>query len=162
MTMLALADVVHVLQQYRSRYRWLDLFAYQVRELVDPSGVQFTQAGKDLLRVGVGGEQLELRMYPNKGVVRCSLATDPRAASTGAIVGAAFGAMVGAGARTKGPEGMVLGLLLGGLVGATLDQRAREPDENRIMTLGYEPDTRKWRVYHGPYMAWAKEALRPG
>lgn len=61
--------------------------------------------------------------------------------------------------QPKGPEGLVLGLLLGGLLGAAIGNQV---DENRIMTLHYEPATRDWRVYHGPYIEWAKEALRPG
>jgi hypothetical protein len=159
MSVISLADIIRVLRQYHARYRWLDVFSYQLRELNEPTDLQFFPTGENQFRVQVGTEQLDLQMYRNKGVVRCSLGSG-QVTSTAAIAGAAIGAMVGAGIQPKGPEGLVLGLLLGGLMGAALGSQAA--DENRIMTLRYEPATQAWRVYHGPYIGWAKEALRPG
>jgi len=158
MSVISLADIVRVLRQYGARYRWLDVFSHQIRELIEPTDLRFFPNGENQFRVQVGPEQLDLQMYRSKGVVRCSLGSG-QVTSSAAITGAAIGAMVGVGMQPKGPEGLVLGLLLGGLIGAALSNQA---DENRIMTLRYEPSTRAWRVYHGPYIEWAKEALRPG
>jgi len=158
MSMISLADIVGVLKQYGARYRWLEVFSHQLKELIAPTDFEFFPNGEDQFRVQVGSEQLDLQMYRSKGVVRCSLGSGP-VTSSAAITGATIGAMVGVGTQPKGPEGLVLGLLRGGLIGAALGNQA---DENRIMTLRYEPTTRAWRVYDGPYIAWAKEALRPG
>ena len=158
MSVISLADIVRVLKQYGARYRWIDVFSHQIKELIEPTNFKFFPNGEDQFCVQVGSEQLDLQMYRSKGVVRCSLGSGP-VTSSAAITGAALGAMVGVGMQPKGPEGLVLGLLLGGLIGAALGNQA---DENRIMTLRYEPATRAWRVDHGPYIAWAKEALRPG
>ena len=164
MSVLSLADIVRVLKQYSARYRWLDVFSHQIREFQigkltrPPADIKIFQTGEDQYRAEVGSEHLDLRMYPSKGVVRCSLGSG-QITSSSALTGAALGALVGMGVQSKGPEGLVLGLLLGGLIGAAIGNQA---DENRIMTLRYEPTTRDWRVYHGPYIEWAKEALRPG
>jgi hypothetical protein len=166
MNMVSLQDVANVLRQYSNRYRWLDVFTHQVRELRSPSQTQFWRIDNNHYYVDVGTERLELRIYPEKGVVRFSLAGRPEAIVGAAITGAALGALVGAGVRSStGPEGVILGLLLGGLIGAAVGNAAIEAakaNENRIMTLRYEPRTEKWQVYHGPYVQWAKEALRPG
>ena len=159
MSVLSLVDIVRVLKKYSARYRWLDVFSHQIRELNQPpTDLKIFPTGEDQYRVAVGSEQLDLRMYRSKGVVRCSLGSG-QVKSSSAITGAALGAMFGVGVQPKGPEGLVLGLLLGGLLGAAIGNQV---DENRIMTLHYEPATRDWRVYHGPYIEWAKEALRPG
>jgi hypothetical protein len=164
MSVISLADIIRVLRQYHARYRWLDVFSHQIRELHEPTHLQFFPTGENQYRVQVGSEQLDLQMYRRKGVVRCSLGSG-QIPSSAAIAGAAVGAIVGAGIQPKGPEGLVLGLLLGGLMGAALGSQAGDTqgaDENRVMTLRYEPATQAWRVYHGPYIGWAKEALRPG
>jgi hypothetical protein len=158
MSVISLADIVRVLKQYGGRYRWLDVFSHQIRELIEPTDLRFYPNGDNQFCVQIGTERLDLQMYRNKGVARCSLGSG-QVGSSGAITGAAVGAMVGVGIQPKGPQGLVLGLLLGGLLGAALGNQA---DENRIMTLHYDPHTRAWRVYHGPYIEWAKEALRPG
>jgi hypothetical protein len=166
MNMVSLQDVANVLRQYRNRYRWLDVFTHQVREFRSPSQTQFLRIDNNHYYVDVGAELLELRIYPEKGVVRFSLAGRHEAIAGATITGAALGAIVGAGVpASKGPEGVILGLLLGGLLGAAVGNAAtaaNEANENRIMTLRYEPRTEKWQVYHGPYVQWAKEALRPG
>jgi hypothetical protein len=162
MNVISVHDIVGVLQQYSARYRWLDVFTFQVRELVAPTNdVAFFQLGEDHYRVGIGAQQLDLRVYRARRVARWALATAQQATNAAALTGAAIGAALGAGTRPKGPEGMILGLLLGGLVGVAVGHAAEQPNENRIMTLRYEPDI-GWRVYHGPYLQWAKEALRPG
>jgi hypothetical protein len=158
MNVISLPDIARVLKQYSERYRWLDVFAYQVSELRGQSGLKFFKQGENRFSAQVGTDQLDLQMYPDKGVVRFSLGTG-QPESSDVVAGAAIGAMVGLGVRPKGPEGLILGLLLGGLVGAALGNN--RVDENRIMTLRYDPATASWRVYHGPYIQWAKEALRP-
>ena len=163
MSVLSLQNIVSALKQYSSRYKWLDVFAHQVRELRRPSGQNFLTVGNDLYHVQVGSDWLEVRVYPDKGVARFSLAnSELSGTSIGAVSGAALGALIGASTSSKGPEGTILGLLMGGLVGAAVGNAVSQPDENRIMTLRYDPTTVGWQVYHGPYIQWAKEALRPG
>lgn len=162
MNMLSLAEIVRVLKQYRGRYRWLDLFAAQVQELMEPSEYKFFNTGDKQYRVKVGADLLDLMVYPGKSVIRCSLGAEEQPLAGSAATAAAFGALLGGSSRPKGPEGLVLGVLLGGLVGATLGGQLEVPNENRIMILRYEPSTGSWGVYHGPYVQWAKEALRTG
>lgn len=158
MNVISLHDIARVLKQYSERYRWLDVFSHQVSDLrAQAPGIKFFKQGENYFRAEVGTDHLDLQMYPGKGVVRFSLGTG-QPESNDVVAGAAIGAMVGLGVRPKGPEGLILGLLLGGLVGAALGNHV---DENRIMTLRYDPATASWRIYHGPYVHWAKEALRP-
>lgn len=163
MKMVSLRDIANVLRQYNKRYRWLDVFTHQVLEFRSPSYLKFIQIDGSHFSVEVGAERLEFRTYPEKGIVRFSLAGRHEVVPGAVITGAAIGALIGAGIDSaKGPEGVILGLLLGGLIGAAVGNTAQDVNENRIMTLRYEPVTAKWQVYHGPYVQWAKEALRPG
>lgn len=56
--------------------------------------LQILPTGEDQYRVAVGSEQLDLRIYRSKGVVRCSLGSG-QVKSSGAITGAAFGGSIG-------------------------------------------------------------------
>lgn len=163
MNMISFSDIVRVLQQYGGRYRWLDVFTHQVLELAQPTGdLRFYPLGDDQFRVQIGDVQLDVKVYQGKGVIRCSLAAAAATPKTSSVPLAALGAVIGAAVRSTGPAGMILGLLIGGLVGNAIDNESEKPNENRIMTLRYHPETGQWLVYHGPYVQWAKEALRPG
>ena len=160
MSAITVTDIYGVLDSYKSRYKWLDVFVDDVPELANAEAITLLPVGTNHYRVMHGNRQLELKVYPKRSVARFSLA--PALEFTPAVVGGAvLGALVGVAARPKGPEGLILGLLLGGLAGAAADQAAK-PDENSIMTLRFDEETAAWRVYHGPYLQWAKEALRPG
>jgi hypothetical protein len=156
---ISLHDIAAVLRRYRGRYQYLDVFSHHVRELCGPTPTAALHPlGGNRYGANVGSDHLDLETYPGKGIVRCSLSTSqPR--SNDVVAAAAIGALVGLGARPKSPDGLILGMLLGGLAGAALGKN--EIDENRVMTLRYEPTSNSWRVYHGPYLQWAKAALRP-
>src|SRR5258708_6805201 len=153
MNLLSLSEINRVLKKYRARYRWLDVFVSQVRELNEPSALHVASLGENQYRARLGADRLDFKVYPEKGVARFSLG-QPRqqGGATGAATGAALGALIGATARPKHPEGMILGLLIGGLVGAALENQADQPNVNRIMTLKYDTVREQWNVYHGPYV----------
>jgi hypothetical protein len=158
MSVVNLADIGTVLRRFENRYRWLDVFVQDVREL-QQGNHRIQQIGENLYRAQLDDGALDLQVYPDRGVARFSLARGP---DLGPMLGlAALGAILGVAARPKGPEGLVLGVLVGGLMGAAVADRRADPDENRIMTLRFEPSD-GWKVYAGPYRGWAKEALSPG
>lgn len=157
MKSLSVTDVARVLRQYHGRYRWLDVFASQVRELVSPTeGVSIRHMSNDQYQVYVAGEILDLQLDQRRNVARWALANAPKSDSgSGTLVGAAVGGLVATDGRRKGPEDLIFGVLVGALVGSALD-----PDRNRIMTIHYDSTAQRWKVYNGPYVQWAKEALR--
>jgi hypothetical protein len=158
MKRLGVADIARVLRQYDGRYRWLDVFADQVRELVSPvEGIAIRSTGPEQYIVQTPTEALDVHLDRARNVARWSLSAKPeeREWIPGALVGAVLGGLIASDERRKRPEDIVLGMLVGGLLGNAMD-----PDRNRIMTLRYEPKTQRWQVYNGPYVQWAKEALK--
>lgn len=155
--MIKLADIRDVLLQYKSRYRWLDVFGADVEELSNASHhKRFQSYDKDRLKVTVDDDTLLLRLSPSSKVARFELARKPVA---GAVIGASAGAAIGANTvdETDAPAGIIFGLLVGGITGALVENVARP---KKVMTLVHEPGEQGWKIYNGPYISWAKEALR--
>jgi hypothetical protein len=156
MKALSIESIAKLLQQYAGRYKWLDVFASQVRELHAPGHVAtFERVAMNRYIVRGPAYVLGLEMKMGGRVARWNLA-EPSAPAVGALVGGAIGALI-ADERRRVPEGLVVGLLVGAIAGAMAP-----PDTNRVMTMSFDPNSRRWGVYRGPYAQWAKEALRSG
>jgi len=160
--MIQLADIYRILNQHRQKYRWLDVFSEDVAELQQGSAVRFTQTSEgNTYTVPIEGETMSLRVDRESGVVRFELAESPEVGTgaAGALAGAALGAAIaGSGRSSDAPAGAVFGLLIGGLLGAAAGAADRP---KQVLTLRFDEDQGEWRLYHGPYTRWAKEALRP-
>src|SRR5437868_5677723 len=102
MTAVSILDVARALRDFETRYRWLDIFADQVRELVSPSSdVYFFDSGSGQYRVELGEYCLDLRIYLKRGVARWSL-SDPQYIAEGrAVPRAALGALIGSEERSR-------------------------------------------------------------
>lgn len=167
MSALHLKDIVGVLRSFQAEFGFLDVFASDVAEISQQQPV-FSRQDPDKYRTTVEGTALQLQMFTDKNVARFSLVEDNTAGLVGgAIAGATVGALVGASldsaTRGQSPAGLIFGLLLGGFLGvaaghAATSAVARPP--RQVLTLRYDPRDRQWKVYHGPYLGWAKEALR--
>jgi len=163
MRMVSLPSIAELLARYEDRYRWVDLF---VRDIDFAASSQALYKLDDThYRARLGGKRLDITVYPDRGVARFGLSERRDDQATPLAGGAALGALSGAAvaaiaARKPDTSGVVLGLLVGGLIGAALG--AAQLDHSRVMTLQYEPGTDRWRVYHGPLLTWAKQALRTG
>jgi hypothetical protein len=167
---ISLVDIVAALDQYATRYRWIDVRIADVAELQDPATTgAFQPSGPRQWTTQVRGRTLNLEIFPDLGVARFG-AGGPNAPAAdqgaGMIGGAALGAVLGAAlsSRRDVQTGAVLGLLIGGLMGAAAE---KGPDDSRVMTIRFDAPAGRWRVYQGPYHAWAKQALwapapRPG
>lgn len=161
MNQLQLRDIVSALQAFRVSFGYLDVFVKDVTELARGDSV-FRALGSDRFRTDAGGTALEMELFRDKSVARFKLA-DPTSVVAGVVLGSAAGALMGIAveSRPQAPSGLILGLLLGGLLGAAAGAAvsdARVP--RRVLTLRYDPNDGKWKAYHGPYLDWAKEALR--
>ena len=158
--MIELPDIVEILRERRQSYRYLDVFAKDVRELQAGSASRFRQVDADTFATEVDNSTLLMRMDSNLGVARFEIAGDSvlAAGAVGALAGAAIGAAVGAGGRSSDvPANALFGVLIGGLVGAAAGAAVRP---NRVVTLVFDDASRSWRLYTGPYAQWAKEAMR--
>jgi hypothetical protein len=115
----------------------------------------------------VGTQPVELVLDSSRNQARFRLLKEADLVS-GAIAGAGVGALVGIAVTTVArshPAGILLALLVGGIIGAGVAAGQADEelfvDENRILTLAYEPEDHNWQVYHGPYRDYAKVALHP-
>ncbi len=165
--MVHLHDIVEVLHKYQGRYGCLDVRASDVAELNDATADEhFEAVGDDVWRTEVGDQALQVQLYPERNIARFELVRGHTGAGGGVLVGAAAGAALGAaiaGSDREGsaPAGAVFGLLVGGLLGAAVGAMADQPRASRkVLTLRYDEEAGEWRVYHGPYVSWAKGALR--
>ncbi len=50
--------------------------------------------------------------------------------------------------------GLVLGLLVGAMMGSSLPRR-------RVLTVRFDPGSRRWSAYDGGLVSWVKEELQP-
>ena len=118
--------------------------------------MRFEALGDNTLRAVVGTDTLKAHIIPEANVARFELVHNTSAAP---IIGASVGAIIGASLADKeeAPAGAIFGLLVGGFAGA-LAQTAARPD--KILTLMFDPNKGSWVAYNGPYVSWAKEALR--
>lgn len=164
---LRVQNIVDVLRKYANRYRWLDVFASEVLELTEPSDLTFAPTGQDVYQLVSGGQPVELVLDRSRNLARFRLIKEADLLS-GALVGAGLGALLGTAvtsAARSHPAGILLALLVGGLMGAGIAAAQGDgevpADDNRILTLSFEPEQRGWQVYHGPYRDYAKEALHP-
>lgn len=161
---LHIRDIVEVLKQYKDRYRWLDVFASEVQELTAPTKTKFSKISDNVYQLVHTNQPVELVLDRERDLARFRLLKDVDPLQ-GAVIGAGIGALVVAATSRTNPTGMLLGLLVGGLIGAgiasALGEEEPQIDENRILTLSFEPQQKGWKVYHGPYRDYAKEALYP-
>jgi hypothetical protein len=149
--MIQLQDVAAVLQQYSSRYRFLDVLASEIEDLA-LAPWRAAGAGQDVTQIPVPMRAQHL----GQGVLRFSL--EPRATDLvgSAMAGAAVGAALGA--STKRDGNALTGMLLGMLVGAIVGDATRM---NRVMALRFDATESKWTVYDGPLLNVAKDQLAP-
>lgn len=163
MSQLSLRDIASVLEEYRTDFGFLDVFADDVVEIAEKRQV-FTSVGEDRFRTRVGNRDLDLRMFRDKNVARFHLTPENANAIGGFLAGAAAGAALGAVAdsdnRRQAPAGVIFGLLLGGILGGVAGASTVSRPARAVLTLRYDASAGEWRVYHGPYLSWAKEALR--
>ncbi len=163
--MISLLDIATTLQKYRARYRWLDVLASEVVELRRPSETQWKSVSGNTWDTQVNNTVVRLRLSEQEGVARFSIAPlTSEGAAAGATLGALLvGAIAAASSKKENTgEDTVLGLLVGGLAGAAIGGIAASeptPDENRVLTMRFDSIEREWKVYHGPYVRWAKSAL---
>ena len=152
--MIRLEAVIHVLQQYAARYRYLDVFAEDIEDL---ERVPWARQGEALLTQALA--QPLWAQALGHGVVRFYLGGAVNGAAAGApLLGAAIGAALGSTGKKEGAvlAGMGLGMLVGALVAGA------NPQMNRVMALRYDDLSGTWMVYDGPLLRNAKQALAPG
>lgn len=162
MSELRLRDIASALQSFRNEFGYLDVFVKDVAELARNEAVFRPVTGTTQFRAYGGGAELEMQLFPDKKIARFSLA-EPNPALLGVALGSVAGALIGSALETsrQSPEGVIFGLLLGALLGHAAGVAmagARLP--RRVLTLRYDPRDGQWKAYHGPYLGWAKEALR--
>jgi len=162
---LRLSDIASVLLSRRGDFVALDVFANDVAEIAGQEAV-FMPVGPDQYQADVTGTKVDVQIFRDRNIARFTLA-QPNDSLAGGALGAAAGALSGAlfgGAvenRQQSPTGSIFGLLIGGLLGAAVGHALtgqRVP--RQILTLRYDRNEGQWKVYHGPYLGWAKEALR--
>lgn len=163
MSPLRLRDIANVLDTHREDFGFLDVFADNVAEIAQQEPV-FNQVSEDQFRAHVDDQALELRLFRDKNVARFNLVRDNAGLFGGMLVGAAAGAALGGVVdsedRRQAPAGVIFGLLLGGIIGGVVGAAASSKPPRQVLTLWYDADEQQWKVYHGPYLRWAKEALR--
>lgn len=162
MSELRLRDIASALQSFRNEFGYLDVFVKDVVELARNEAVFRSVGGTTQFRASSGGTELEMQLFPDKKIARFNLA-DPNSARVGTALGSIAGALLGSTLDTsrQSPEGVIFGLLLGALLGHAAGAAvagSRLP--RRVLTLRYDPGDAQWKAYHGPYLGWAKEALR--
>lgn len=162
-----LADVVQVLQLYRSRYEFLDAFADDIEELAAQGlaikGWKVTSDPRPVVETWVAGEWLSIEIFDDRGVARFRLlgATAVPPAGESVALGAALGGALGVALAAASDQkegllgGLVLGMLVGGLIGAAA------PIMRRSIALRFDPQSSNWRLYDGPLLTWAKRTLIP-
>jgi hypothetical protein len=161
--MVNLTNIADVLNRNRHSFRYLDVFASDVEELQVEANHGFVPAETNVWTTLAGAFRVRMRLFPEANVARFEL--DDNAGTAGVAAGVAAGAAMGGvlAAGAKGRRGdvsdlMIFGVLIGGLLGALAASPA--PATQQVMTLRYDPELKKWVVYHGPYAHWAREALQ--
>lgn len=152
-----IADIAEVLQ----RHPWfggLDILASDVHELAVGAPV-FSPVGDRVWHFHGDPADLHVQQLDDPEVFRFSLLRDDAPhrtvgalAAAGAVAGGALA--IAAGDR-RAPADTVLGLLVGGVIGALVGASAsRAP--RIVLTMRYDPAEGRFRVYDGPYARWAK------
>lgn len=153
--MISLNAIESVLRQYAARYRFLDVFAEDVKGL---DSVPLEKHGD--CYISRGTTRLRIKVLPS-GVIRFSLVPSgtPGTVDNGVpmLVGAALGAALGAASRKEGA--VLIGMGIGLLVGALASEGP--PRMNRVMALRNEEGTENWHVFDGPLLGLAKKSLAP-
>lgn len=164
MAKVSLVEIERALREYRERFKYLDVFVDDVKELEESSLLQL--GGLSILHQTSDRAKLAFKLddgflvadiVQKAGVSRFHLAESAPEAKSGvsrSVVAGIVGAAIGAASGKK--EGLFGGLLLGLLLGGALAPSTPE----RVMTLDLDPSTRQWRLYDGAYLSWAKRALR--
>lgn len=162
-----LDDLVTGLDEWKGRYFALDVFADDVAELQEPEPLKnLTPLGGEPPRFEFQREGItyHLVLFHEQGVLRIERAKPDaatrmaRVAPTGQA-GAVIGAAVQAATKKKGAAAQ-LGLLLGLVVGATVDgDRSAEPQ--RLFALRFDTRSRTWRMYNGGLLEWVRRELLP-
>jgi hypothetical protein len=153
---VTLTDLVAGLERQGSRYKTLDVIAWNVRELREAleSGRLGELAPLDLLhpeRAWYGfrrnGAAYELKVHES-GVARLSRAANGSSrGSSQLVVGGARGL---AAASRELPE-----IVLGFLIGGAIDTSPHAP--RRVLTIWRDEQENTWRAYDGPLETWMRE-----
>ena len=146
------SDLLQALELFGDRYHAVDVFA----DDLDPKSHPDVEHGV----VRHAGKTYRYSVLEEHGVVR--LARDSASpVATGAAAGAALGLAAAAAAKAKGGEllgGAVLGLLVGGVIGAA-SETSQPP--RRIFAMQFDRQTQRWKAYDGSLhvLRWMKERL---
>ncbi|MEZ4251252.1 MAG: hypothetical protein R3B99_23815 [Polyangiales bacterium] len=152
-------DLVRALQRFGDRYHAVDVFA----DDLSPGARLELEKSALVLRQG---RPYLATVFPN-GVVRFAR-VDPSTlggdAKSGAFAGAMFGAAIAAANNAKGADvvgGALLGLLVGGLLGASAESAAGEETPRRVFAMQFDPETDRWEAYDGSLqvLRWMKNRL---
>jgi hypothetical protein len=147
---LQTADLLQALELFGDRYHAVDVFA----DDLDPKSHADVEQGI----VRHAGKTYRYSVLEEHGVVR--LARDSASpVATGAAAGAALGLAAAAAAKAKGGEllgGAVLGLLVGGVIGAA-SETSQPP--RRVFAMQFDRQTQRWKAYDGMLLRWMKERL---
>ena len=148
---LEIEDLLAGLSLFGSgRYHAVEVFADDLSE-----DAQRQVAPKPVIERN--GKTFKFTVFAERGVVRLEVAK-PSSIGPGAVVGAAVGTAAAAAAREKGEAllgGALLGLLVGGFIGAASDGNRPQ----RVFAMQFDPSTRQWRAYDGTLLRWMKERL---
>jgi len=168
---LTLVDLAEVLEA--NPYEELDVFADDVAEIralhdgKDPDSLQ--PLGPDASKLSF---EREGRRYVvdllEQGVVRVSRGdgetqqwtVDPRQ-NQKEMLRTLVRAAISAAISKKGggwSAGLILGLLVGSVIGTAAPAQSRP---RRVLTLRFDPSSRRWLAYDGGLVGWMKEELRP-
>jgi hypothetical protein len=153
---LTLSDLVAGLERLGSRYKTLDVIAWNVRELREAleSGtlgeltpIDASQPGRAWYGFQRNGVAYQLKVHES-GVARLTrAATAGTARSSQLVTGGASGLLA---TSKELPE-----IILGFLIGAALD--ASPGIARHALTIRYDEQEKQWRAYDGPLARWMRE-----
>jgi hypothetical protein len=157
---VTLSDLVAGLERLGSRYKTLDVIAWNVRELRETleSGRLGELTSLDVShpeRAWYGfqrnGAAYELKVHES-GVARLSRAANGSSRASNQLV---VGGARGLAAASKELPDIVLGFLIGGAI----DASPHAP--RRVLMIWRDEQEKQWRAYDGPLESWMREkALR--
>jgi hypothetical protein len=171
---LKLMDLVLGLGRFGDRYGAIGVFADDVMEVrsVEPvDGLRAIGPEEQRFRYTVpagkphAGESYEIGLFPEAGVVQMSRAgqvepAPPELPPRAGLTGASALRAVNAAQRMRG-EAAAEPIILGLLVGTTLNGSTRSKAARRVFTMQFEPSLGQWRAYDGGLVPWMKEHLLP-